>query len=114
MITSNTKYPFGGKVATVETKSFNCMVSTAKDGLFKKQSIMFSDLSGGMSSRRHIAKLVFNDIISSSQRIEFHDIIVHTIDEAGMNGKSLGATLMDLFDGLKREGIGFGTMMEDL
>jgi hypothetical protein len=114
MITSNTKYPFGGKVATVETKSFNCMVSTAKDGLFKKQSIMFSDLSGGMSSRRHVAKLLFNDMLSSAQRIELHDIIIHAIDEAGMNGNSLKATLRELFEGLEREGIGRGTMIEGL
>ncbi|MGB8990429.1 MAG: hypothetical protein WCD80_00065 [Desulfobaccales bacterium] len=114
MITSNTKYPFGGKVATVETKSFNCMISTAKEGLFKKQSIMFSDLSAGMSSRRHVAKLLFNDLISSAQRIELHDIIVHAIDEAGMSGKSLGDTLTEIFEGLKREGIGFGTMIESL
>jgi hypothetical protein len=114
MITSNTKYPFGGKVATVETKSFNCMISTAKEGIFKKQSIIFSDISAGMSSRRHVAKLLFVDFISSSKRIEFHDIITHVIDEAGMSGKSLGDTLTELFEGLKRDGIGFGTMIEEL
>jgi len=90
------------------------MISTAKEGIFKKQSIIFSDISEGMSSRHHVAKLLFVDFISSSQRIEFHDIIAHFIDEAGMSGKSLKNTLIELFEGLKREGIGFGTMIESV
>jgi hypothetical protein len=114
MITSNTRYPFGGKVATVETKSFNCMISSAKDGLFKKQSIVFWDLNAGMASRRQIAKLFFNEFLSSAQRIEFHDLIVHFIDEAGMSEKSLRDTLDELFDGLGKEGAAFGTMFDDL
>ena len=65
MITSNTKYPFGGKVATVETSSFCCMISTAKEGIFQKQSVMFSDVSEGMQSRRHVAKLVYNNVLDS-------------------------------------------------
>ena len=114
MITSNTKYSFGGKVATLETKSFNCMISTAKDGWFRKQSMIFWDINAGMASRRQVAKLFFNGFLSSAQRIELHDVISHVIDEGGMSGKSLGDTLTELFDGLKREGIGFGTMIEDL
>lgn len=90
------------------------MISTAKEGIFKKQSIIFSDISGGMSSRQHIAKLLFVDFISSSQRIEFHDIIAHFIDEAGMSGKSLRDTLTNLFDGLRKEGVAFGTMFDEL
>jgi hypothetical protein len=114
MITSNTKYPFGGKVATIETPSFNCMVSTAKEGLLKKQSMMFSEFSGGMSSRRHVAKLIFNDTLSSNQRLGLHDVIAGVIDEAGMSGKSLRNTLKELFQGLEREGIGFGAMLDEL
>jgi hypothetical protein len=113
MITSNTKYPFGGKVATVETTSFNCMISTAKEALFQKQSMVFFDLKDGMSCRRLIAKLLFNDLLDSSQRIELHDVITHVIDEGGMSGKSLRDTLKELFDGLEQEGIGHG-MIEDL
>jgi len=71
-------------------------------------------LSAEMSSRRHVAKLLFNDIISSAQRIELHDIIVHVIDEAGMSGKSLRDTLTELFEGLRKEGVAFGTVFDDL
>src|SRR5436190_23763417 len=35
MITSSRRYPFGGKVTTLQTESFNCMVSTAKAGIFR-------------------------------------------------------------------------------
>ena len=111
MITSNTKYSFGGKVSTVETISFKCLISTAKDGLFKKQSIIFSDLSEGISSRRDVARFLFNDHIGSPQRMEYHDVIAQLIDRDGMNGQSLRATLMYLFERLKEEGIGQGTMI---
>jgi hypothetical protein len=111
MITSNTNYAFGGKVSTVETISFNCMISTAKEGLFKKQSIIFSDLSGGMSSRRDVAKFLFNDHIGSPQRMEIHEVIAQLLDQQGMNGQSLRASLLDLFERLKEEGIGQGTMI---
>ena len=110
MITSNTKYTFGGKVSTVETTSFKCMISTAKEGFFKKQSTVFSDLSGGMSSPRQIAKFLFNDHIGSPQRMEFHDVIAQVIDKDGMNGQSLREALMYLFEKLEQEGIGQGTM----
>ncbi len=30
-----------------------------------------------------------------------------------MSDKSLGNTLTELFEGLKRDGVGFGTMLED-
>ncbi|OGW37446.1 MAG: hypothetical protein A2Y97_00040 [Nitrospirae bacterium RBG_13_39_12] len=108
MITSNTCYPFGGKVATVETPSFKCMISTAKEGVFKKQSVVFLDINMGMANRRPVAKLHYNDILTKEQRLQFHDIIVSVIDESGMNGLSLYDTLRDLFQGLRKEGIGSG------
>jgi hypothetical protein len=112
MITSNTRYPFGGKVATVETPSFNCMISTAKEGVFQKQSVVFFDINAGMDNRRPVAKLIYNNVLSKEQRLQFHDIIVGVIDESGMNGLSLLETLVTLFEGLQREGIGNGVIDE--
>jgi len=114
MITSNTNYPFGGKVAVVETPSFCCMISTAKEGVFQKQSVMFSDVSDGMQQRRHIAKLLYNDVLDSSQRLGLHDAITAHIDAHGMAGRTLSDTLRELFDGLHKEGVGFGSLLEDL
>lgn len=98
MITSNIRYPFDRKVAMVETTSFNCMIKTSKDGLFTKQSTKFSVFGEGMVSRRHIAKLLFNDRLDPAERLRLHDIIVGLVDEAGTNGKSLGDTLRELFE----------------
>jgi len=106
MITSNTKKPFGGKVATLETPSFSCFVSTAKDGLFRNQSMVIFDTTGGFSNRKVAAKLVYNDLLDSNARLGLHDAIIHTIDESGMNGVTLIETLGTLFEGLQREGIG--------
>jgi len=114
MITSNTKYPFGGKVATVATPSFCCMISTAKEGIFKKQSVMFSDVSEGMQSRRHVAKLVYNDVLDSKARLGLHDAITSHLDAAGMGGQPLTEALRTLFDGLKTEGVGFGALLDEL
>jgi hypothetical protein len=111
MITSNTKYSFGGKVSTVETISFKCLMSTAKEGLFKKQSMIFSDLSGGLESPRQIARFLFNDHIDSPQRMEYHDVIAQLLDRDGMNGQSLRSSLLYLFERFKEEGIGQGTMI---
>jgi hypothetical protein len=111
MITSNKNYPFGGKVATIETPAFRCMISTAKEGFFKKQSVMFSDFTDGMENRRHVGKLLYNDALDSNARLGLHDAITHSLDEAGMAGVSLTDALHSLFDGLKAEGVGFGVLL---
>ena len=114
MITSNTKYAFGGKVATVETPSFCCMISTAKEGIFKRQSVMFSDFSEGMQNRKHIAKLVYNEALDSKARLDFHDTITVKLDEAGKSGQSLNEALHAIFDDLKTEMVGFGALLDEL
>lgn len=106
MITSNTTKHFGGKVATIETPSFSCFVSTAKDGFFKKQSKVIFDTTNGFPNRQIAAKLVYNDLMDSNARLSLHDVIIHAIDESGMNGVSLIETLSTLFHGLYKEGIG--------
>jgi hypothetical protein len=111
MITSNTQYLFGGKVATVETPSFCCMISTAKEGIFRKQSVMFSDVSEGMQRRSHVAKLLYNDSFNSMARLDLHDAIAADLDAAGMRGLSLTEALQALFDDLKSRGVGFGSLL---
>jgi len=112
MITSNTKKPFGGKVATVETPFFSCFISTAKGGFFQKQSMVIWDTSGGFSNRQLAAKLVYNDLLDSNARLGLHDTIIHAIDESGMNGIALLETLETILIGLHREGIGTPTFLE--
>lgn len=104
LITSNTKKPFGGKVADIRTPSFTCFVSTAKDGLFKKQSMQIYDTSRGYHWL--VAKLFYNDWLDSNARLGLHDTIAHAIDESGMSGVTLFETLHPLLIRLGKEGIG--------
>jgi hypothetical protein len=114
LITSHTFYPFGGKVATVETPAFNCVVSTAKDGLFKKQSVIISVFNSNMSDRRQVAKLQYHSHLDKKARLGLHGPVVHLIDEFGMNGKSLREALTLLFQKFQQEGIGYGIFLEDI
>ena len=114
MITSNMRYPFGRKVAMVETSSFNCIVKTSKESLFTKQSTKFSVFDKGMTSHRHIARLLFNKHLDSAERLRLHDIIVGFVDEGGTNGKPLRDTLQELFEDLERENFGHGQILQDL
>lgn len=104
MITSNTKKPFGGKVATIETPSFSCFISTAKAGFFQKQSMEIFDHTRGFSWHP-IAKLIYNDLLDSDTRLEMHDIIIDKIDEAGMNGVALIDILVSLCELVQQESI---------
>jgi len=110
VITSNTPYPFGGKVATVETPAFRCMVSTAKESLFKRQSVQFSDFTEGMEHRRHVAKLFYSKAVPSKARLEMHDMIAHILDAAGMEGSSLNSAIEVLFARFETEGVASGVI----
>lgn len=113
MISSNIRYPFGRKAATVETPSFNCMIKTAKEGLFAKASVMFTVFGSGSVSRRHVARLQFNNHLGSADRLQLHDIIVGKIDEAGMSGKSIHDALRELFEDLEQRDIGHGEIFQE-
>lgn len=110
MITSNKNHPFGSKVATVETPSFCCWITTAKEGIFQKQSVKFSDFTNGLQNRRHVAKLLFNDAVDSKTRLELHDTITQLLDEFGMDGIPLKDALLMLFDTSRTQGIGSGVL----
>jgi hypothetical protein len=70
-------------VATIETPSFSCFISTVKDGFFRKQSMVIFDTTGDFSNRQVAAKLVYNDLLDSNAHLGLHDTIIHTIDESG-------------------------------
>ena len=112
MITSSIKKPFGGKVSTIETPSFSCFVSTAKDGFFRKQSMVIWDTTSGFSSRQIAAKLDYKELLDSNARLGLHDTIIHVIDESGMKGVTLSETIATLFERLHREGIATPTILE--
>ncbi len=113
MITSNTSKPFGGKVATLETPSFSCFVSTAKSGFFEKQSMVIWDTTSGFENRQLAAKLDYNRALDSKARLGLHDTIVHALDESGMAGIGLAQTLATLCEHLHKEGIASPSIAKD-
>lgn len=113
MITSSQLYPFGGKVSTVETPSFKCAISTAKAGVFKKQSVVFIDLSAGVLHRRRVAEFFYRDHLDKNARLEYHDPITWDIDERGMKGHSLVGAISSTFQELEEKGIGRGLIAEE-
>lgn len=112
MITSNMRYPFGRKLAMVETPSFSCIIKTAKDGLFRKQSTSFSVFGSGTAPRRLVATLQFDDHLDSDERLRLHDIITGLVDEAGMGGSTLDEALRGVFEEMERKNIGQGKMLD--
>ena len=112
MITSNTSKPFGGKVATLETPAFSCFVSTAKDGFFKKQSMIIWDTTNGIEGRQVAAKLEYNKALDADARLGLHDAIIHAIDESGMAGIGLAQTLATLCERLHKEGVASPSIAE--
>jgi hypothetical protein len=113
MITSNSKYLFGGKVATVETPSFKCCISTAKEGLFQKQTVWFSDFTKGWDNRERTAKLFYASVVTKNERLQWHDAITQALDIAGTSGATLQIALETLFASLDEKRIGWGEFVDE-
>jgi hypothetical protein len=107
MILSNRKYIFGSKVATIHTTAFKCVISTAKEGFFKRQStiIIKGDRVQDKANARPCAKVIYTPSLKSSDRLSLHDGLANQIDELGEQGLSLGTAIDLCFKELKQRGI---------
>ena len=119
MIVSNSfarTYLFGSKVAGIHNKSFQCCVSTAKEGLFQKQSTVILEPKTGNSGGvgdvglRPCGKVIYSSSLRTNDRFQFHDVIAKTLDELGEEGCTLEEALEQIFADLKRRGIAVETM----
>ena len=81
MILHEASVPFGGKVTDIVTGEFKCVVSTAKEGVFKGLSTMVADVQAGEG--RPCAKIVYARSTRKRERLQFHEIFVAGLDEAG-------------------------------
>ena len=106
MVISNVKNPFG-KIATIHTSSFKCVISTAKEGLFKKQStvIIEGDYFQDKANSFPCAKLIYTPSLKSRDRLKIHDGLADQIDELGEQGSSLKSAIDMCFRELKDKGI---------
>jgi hypothetical protein len=109
-------YLFGSKVATIRNKSFQCCVSTAKEGLFQKQSTIILEpktgntIGVGAAGLRPCGKVIYSSSLRTSDRFQFHDVIAKTLDALGEEGCALEQALEQIFVDLKRRGIAVATM----
>ncbi len=119
MIISNSlarTYLFGSKVARIHNKSFQCCVSTAKEGLFLRQSTVILEpkigntVGAAAAGLRPCGKVIYSPALRTSDRFQFHDVIAKTLDELGEEGCTLEQALEQIFADLKRRGIAVETM----
>lgn len=106
MIVSN-RSTLLGKCARIQTPSFQCVVSTAKEGIFKKISTMIAE--GGpvdLPNQLHpCGKLIYTDALSTKERYSFHDVVTKILNEAGENEILLGDAIQTMIIDMKERGI---------
>ncbi len=102
MILHEASAPFGGKVTDIVTQEFKCVVTTAKEGIFKGLSTMVAEVQGGQG--RPCAKIIYAASTRKKDRLQFHTAIVVGIDEAGDNGLSLREAIDSVVTELKSRG----------
>lgn len=102
MILQESPAPFGGKVTDIVTDGFKCVISTAKEGLFKSLSTMVAEVkeNGG----RPCAKIIYTPSIRKKERLQFHKLLVVGINESGENGFSLRGAIDIVVTELKKRG----------
>lgn len=106
MILSNVKNLFG-KAATIHTSSFKCVISTSKEGLFKKQStvVIEGDYFEDRANSFPCAKIIYTPSLRSADRLKMHDGLADQINEFGKQGLPLRSAIDLCFQELKDRGI---------
>lgn len=107
MIVSNREHIFGAKCGTVHTDMFKCVVSTAKEGVWQKQStvVIEGDTVHDPSHCRLSGKILYTDSLSSSERLRFHDVICKALSDFGTEGHLLSTALDAIFEDLAAQGV---------
>jgi hypothetical protein len=81
------------------------MVSTAKEGLLQRQSTVVSICgANGKIYRRGVAKLIYASSLRSSDRLQFHDIVIASLDKLG-DEMGLSEALDNIIQHFKERGI---------
>jgi len=107
MIISNKKNIFG-KCARIQTPSYSCIISTAKEGLFKPLNTMIleGNPKGFPNETRPCGKLIYANSLKKKERFQFHDVLAETINNMDESGeRELGDVLQIIFDDFKQRGI---------
>jgi hypothetical protein len=74
VIVSHRKYPFGSHVSVIKTDSYNCMISTAPEEIFKGYSIVIQQWWDVETDKQVVAKALLHPNLSKSDRAEYTTI----------------------------------------
>lgn len=109
-------YLFGSKVARIHNNSFQCCVSTAKEGLFQKQSTIILEpktgntVAAGAAGFRACGKVIYSPSLRKSDRFQVHDVVAKMLDAFGDEGCTLRGALEQIFAELKGRGLAVETL----
>jgi len=106
MIVSNRSTRLG-KCSRIQTSDFQCVVSTAKEGLHEKPSTMIAE--GGPLDLPHqirpCGKLVYSDALSLEERYSIHDVVTQMLDVAGQKGAVLYDAIQTVITDMNERGV---------
>ncbi|MEA3189150.1 MAG: hypothetical protein QOD99_2980 [Chthoniobacter sp.] len=107
MIGKVSNFPFGGRMTTVYGRSFECWVSTAKEGILEPLSTMLLEALEGPSGpyRRPCAKIIYTQSLSSADRLNMHEFIVRVMDQEGEAGAEFGDIVAGICDDFRKRGV---------
>ena len=108
MIGKVTNHWFNGRMTTVSAPTFECWVSTAKEGILKPLSTMLLEVTydfTGVPKRRPCAKIIYSPSLRTVDRLEMHELIVKMLDEHGMAGADFSDIVVDICNDLKGRGV---------
>ena len=100
MISQERNAPFGGKVTDIENKTFVCIVTTAKNSLFEGLSTIIH-----LTHYPEIAKFIYRETLSKSDRQQLHSLVCETIDSAGENGETIKSAISTVIEKLKAQNL---------
>jgi len=111
-------YFFGSKVAEIHNKSFQCCVSTAKEGLFQRESTIILEPNTSNTVRagaaaaglRPCGKVIYSPTLRKGDRLQFHDTLAKMLDDLGEEGCTLEEALEQIFTEWKRRGVAAETV----
>ena len=107
---------FASKVARIHNKSFQCCVSTAKEGLFEKQSTIILEpkigntVGAAAAGLRICGKVIYSPSLRKNDRFQIHDALATALDALGEQGCPLEEAQQQIFADLKRRGIAVETL----
>lgn len=102
MILSNRINPGAGRVTTIRTKMFVCIVSTGKDSVADGQATVIFACDDDAIARRPVGKLTYMPASTANERDEAHEAAVGILDGHGMLGRNLSICLDLVLDDFKK------------